>query len=378
MFSSFIGALLEADAHRPPPNGGQVPPPAKRLETPYRIAVDSFFREGPIGADPSSRRAGGGSLGGRPPPRRPCPGWSVLLEARDPDGLDGPASLPQRLPESPVPTPPRAERARRCRSRDRRGRTRRGGRPERRGRQRRRPPTGAPATGSGGGGGRPIPPANGSGQPGRSGGHHGAGSSKSRTRRAARPLVRNGGSVEDAVGQIVGHDRVALSRGTGDGVRGAAHPAGRRSGSGAESRGVKGGRSAPLPGRDVQHRVGWLMHTKKCASQPTAPPIRSEDRPMPRGGRGGCRPTPGAVDGMLAIPVVRVTVHHALGQDREPFPTVRHGPPSEVHRPPVTSHGIPFPKAGAGGLGAAGRRGEQCGMDPGALWIDGPHNPLLH
>ena len=43
VFSSFIGALLEADAHRPPPNGGQVPPPAKRLETPYRIAVDSFF-----------------------------------------------------------------------------------------------------------------------------------------------------------------------------------------------------------------------------------------------------------------------------------------------------------------------------------------------
>ena len=54
-------------------------------------------------------------------------------------------------------------------------------------------------------------------------------------------------SVEDHVGRIVGHDGATLSRGTGAGIRGAEQHAARRSGSGAESWGSKGGVSAPLP-----------------------------------------------------------------------------------------------------------------------------------
>ena len=43
----------------------------------------------------------------------------------------------------------------------------------------------------------------------------------------------------------------------GDGVPEAA-PVLRRADNGAETQGVQGGRSLPLPDRDVQRRVGWL------------------------------------------------------------------------------------------------------------------------
>ena len=61
------------------------------------------------------------------------------------------------------------------------------------------------------------------------------------------------GSVEDHVGRIVGHDSAALSRGTGDGVRGAEHHTACRSGSRAESWGSRGASAPPCqPRRDTR------------------------------------------------------------------------------------------------------------------------------
>ena len=49
-------------------------------------------------------------------------------------------------------------------------------------------------------------------------------------------------------------------------------PAHHRAATGAETRGVKGERSLPLPDRSVQHCVGWLI-ASKSVRQPTDPGV---------------------------------------------------------------------------------------------------------
>ena len=73
-----------------------------------------------------------------------------------------------------------------------------------------------------------------------------------------------------------GHGRVC-GRGSGGGA------VLRRAETGAETQGVIGGRSAPLPGRSVQHCVGWLRTSNGREPAPFGGQIRALNR--------HCRPT---------------------------------------------------------------------------------------